>query len=101
MSLKYLALGLALVNFALTVSAQSRIDEHGVLQPSVEAVAPNRRLGELLRKPTFITLRLLSIPRDISREKPSDTPPPYTVGDWVGFELFITQSLSQTITISE
>lgn len=101
MSLKYLALGLALLSFALTVSAQSRIDEHGVLQPSPEAVAANKQLGELLRKPTFITLRLLSIPRDISHEKPSDTPPPYTVGDWAGFELFITQSLSETITISE
>ncbi len=101
MSLKCLGLCIVVLSFALTVSAQGRIDERGVYQPTEEELAAIKRLGELLRKPTFITLKLLSLPRNNSREPPSDTPTPYTVGDRIGFQLFITQSLSETITLTE
>lgn len=101
MTSKYLGLSIALLSYALTVSAQSRIDERGVLQPTDEVVAANLRMGELLRKPTFITLGLLSMPRNSRHEQSSDTPAPYTVGDRIGFGLFITQSLAETLMISE
>lgn len=101
MGQKFLGVCFAVLSFALTASAQGRIDERGVYQPTEEELAANKRLGELLRKPTFITLRLLSLPRDIPREQPSDTPSPYTVGDLIGFELLITQSLLETITLTE
>lgn len=101
MTSKYLGLCISLFGFVLTTSAQCRIDEPSVLQTSEEVVAANHRVYELLRKPTFITLRLLSTPRDNVREPPTDTPAPYTVGDWIGFDLFLTQSLPETITISQ
>jgi hypothetical protein len=99
MSKKCFDLCAAILGLALSVYAQGTIDEHGVYHPSEEEIAAHKRLNELLGKPTFITLRLVSIPHSFSHEKPSHTPPPYTVGDWISFQVFITQSLSENIVI--
>jgi hypothetical protein len=99
MSKKCFSLCAAILGLALSVCAQGTINEHGVYHPSEEEVAANKRLNELLRKPSFITLRLVSIPQSFSREKPSDTPPPYTIGDWISFQLLISQSLSETVVV--
>lgn len=87
------------LGLASSVSAQGTIDEHGVYRGTEEEIAANKRLGELLRHPIFMTLRLTSIPHDVSREISSDTPPPYTVGDGIDFKLLLSQSLAETIVI--
>jgi len=99
MSKRFFSLCVIILGLVLSVCAQGTVDEHGVYRPTEEEVAANRRMDELLRKPTFITLRLVSIPHNFSREKPSDTPPPYTVGDWVDFHLLITHSFSESIVV--
>ncbi len=81
----------------LSVLAQDRIVKH--LGHPTDQELPNKRLVELLRHPTFVTLRLLSSPKDPSREKPSDTPAPYKEKDWIGFQLFIAQNSSENVTI--
>lgn len=88
----------AVFGFASSVSAQSRVDEHGVSHANEEALAANKRLGELLRKPTFITLRLVH--NDVLG-RPIDTPRSYRVGDWMDFQLLITQSLSEPMIIEQ
>ena len=92
-----LGLCITILVWAISVCAQSRIDEHGVQGPTEEDLAASKRLGELLRHPTFMTLRLVSSPRDVPHESSSDAPSPYTVGDWISFQLLVTQSLSETL----
>ncbi len=99
LSKRCFGLWLVILALALSVSAQGTTDEHGVYHATEEELAANKRLIELLRHPTFITLRLTSNRRDVPREEPSDTPSPYTVGDWVNFQLSITQSLPESIII--
>ena len=101
MSKRCLGLCVAAFSFVLSVSAQSSVVENGGGRGSEEELAASKRLGELLRKPTFITLRLVSVPRGMSHEKPTDAPPPYIVGDWIGFQLLISQSLSEPILFWE
>jgi hypothetical protein len=72
--------------------AQGTVDERGVYHPTEEEIAARRRREELLRHPTFITLRLLSSPRDVPREAATDTPAPSKVKDYMGFQLLVTQN---------
>ena len=71
---------------------------------SILAQEPNqdqsihKRLIELLRHPTFITLRL-STPNYPSREKPTDAPAPYYEKAFIDFQLFMTQNSSDSLTI--
>ena len=83
----------------LSVFAQGTIDERGVYHPTEEELAANKRLAELLKHPTFITLRLLSMPRHAPREDATDTPAPYRVKDAIYFQLFITQNSSEKIRL--
>lgn len=99
MDRRTLALCVTILVCAISVCAQSRIDEQGVQRPTEEELAASKRLRELLRHPTFVTLRLVSSPRNFSNESPSDAPSPYTVGDWISFQLFVTQSLSESLFI--
>src|SRR6266567_5290732 len=85
---------------SLSVLAQGTVDPNGVQQVSEEIVANNKRLAELLHHPSFIKLRLLSIPRDIPREKPTDTPGPYKVKDRIEFQLLITQNLPEKLSLN-
>ena len=101
MSKKCFGVCVTVLGLALSVCAQGTIDEHGVRHPSEEEVAAHRRLIELLGHPTFITLRLASVRRYMPREEPSTTPSPYTVDQWINFQLFMSQSLSETLTIWE
>lgn len=96
---KSFALCAIILASALSVLGQGTIDQHGVSHPTEEELAASKRLAELLRHPTFIMLHLLSSPRDVPRDKPTDTPAPYKVKDWVGFQLFITQNSSEKIMI--
>jgi hypothetical protein len=89
----------AILGFALSVCAQDTVDRIGVYHPTDDDVAANKQLNDLLRKPTFITLRLVATPQNFSQEKASDTRPPYIVGEWITFKLFISQSVSESIVI--
>jgi len=82
----------------VSVCAQSRIEEHRVQYPSEEELAANKRMTQVLRHPTVITLRLVSIPRDF-KEEPTDTPAPYKKGDWIDFQLLISHSFSEPLLI--
>src|ERR1700738_1105470 len=90
------------IGLALSISAfaQGTVDKNGVYHPTEEELAANKRLWELLRHPTFITLRLTSNRRDVPREEPSDSPSPYNLGDWIFFQLSITQSLPENLGLS-
>lgn len=95
-------LGLCASILLLTVSvcAQSKIEEHEVQRPKEEELAANKRMTEALRHPALITLRLVSIPRDFSKEgEPTDTPAPYRQGDWIDFQLMISHSFSEPLLI--
>jgi len=84
----------------LPAFAQGTIDEYGHFHASEEAIAKSKRMGELLQHPaTFISLRLLSQRRDGLKEEPSTTPSPYTVGQRIHFELFLTQNSISDIVL--
>jgi hypothetical protein len=89
------ACGILLMSMML-LHAQDNRDQKSVSAPSDEELAARKRMQELLRHPTFISLRLLSSPRDVPRESATDTPAPYHVKDYMGFQLFITQNSSET-----
>src|SRR5882724_1130383 len=95
---KYLTVCAIILTAILSTSAQTP-DQTPIRHPTEEELAANKRLQELLRHPTFNTLRLVSAPRDVPREAPTDTPAPYKVKDYIGFELFVTQNSSEKITI--
>jgi len=86
--------------FTLSAFGQGTIDKYGVYHPTDEEIANNRRIAELLRHPTFITLRLISIPHDVPREKSTDTPGPYKVKQLIDFQLLITQNSLEKIVLS-
>jgi hypothetical protein len=79
--------------------AQGTIDKHGNYHPSEDELAKNKRIGQLLQHPTAISLRLVSQRRDGLKEEPSTTPSPYTVGQRIHFELFLTQNSSEDIVL--
>jgi len=87
--------------FASLGFGQSPGDQNRTVHPTEEQIAKYKRLSELFRHPTFITLRLVSAPRASSREEPSVTPSAYTVEEWIRFQLFITQSSSEKIVIGD
>ncbi len=90
----------AILALALSVSAQGTIDKYGVYHPTEEEIAANKRRSELLKHPTFTTLRLVSTRRSGPHAEPSTTPSPYLVGDYTHFQLLITQYLSEEIVLS-
>ncbi len=100
MSKNILRLCIAILVSAISVQTQSQIDQPAAQLTTEERVAKNKRLGELLRHPTFITLRLVANPRDFSHGNSSDASTAYTVDDWISFQLFVTQSLSENISIT-
>jgi hypothetical protein len=83
--------------FAVSLCAQSKIDEPGIRSPRAEELAASKRLHDLLQKPDFITLRLAYN----YLERPTDTPQSYKVKDSISFQLLMTQSLSETIVIEQ
>ncbi|HBB86295.1 MAG TPA: hypothetical protein DC047_01620 [Blastocatellia bacterium] len=83
--------------FAAAVAAQDKTPDSEVQYPTEAQLAANKWLEELLKHPTFITLRLVSGPRRSIREDPTDAPAPYLVGDLIGFQLFVTQSLPEVL----
>jgi hypothetical protein len=82
---------------ATSVAAQDKTPDGGVQYPTGEQLAANKRLEELLKHPTFITLRLISGPRTWFHEDPSDAPAPYLAGDLISLQLFVTQSLPERL----
>src|SRR5258708_39065914 len=78
---------LIILGCSLSILAQEPVNERRVTYPTEEEIAANKRLNELLKHPTFIALRLFSTPRYSSDEPRTDTPPPYKVKDWIGFQL--------------
>lgn len=92
-----------LIILVLTVGgssfAQGTIDKYGNYHPSEAELAKNKRIAELLQHPTAISVRLVSQRRDGLKEEPSTTPSPYTVGQRIHFELFLTQNSSEDIVL--
>src|SRR5258705_6610384 len=99
MSNRWVSVCAIILASTLAVCAQSTIDENRVYRPTEEELAANKRLRELLKHPTFITLRLLSQSRDVPRENPTDTPAPYKLKDWISFQLLITQNFSEELRL--
>jgi len=100
MNRRCLPLCVAILTLPLLVSAQSRVDERGVYHPTEEELVAVKRWGELLRKPSFISVRLVAIPSD-RPEKPTETPPPYKVGERIHFQLMCTHFLYERLWLSE
>jgi hypothetical protein len=94
MNKKTFALCVTILGLALSVSAQSGVDKHGVRYPTEEELVASKRLGELLRKATFITLRLT---HNDALGRPTETPRSYRVMDQISFGLLISQSLSEPL----
>jgi hypothetical protein len=85
---------------ALSILAQGTVDEHGVYHPTEEEIANSKRLYELLKHPTFVSLKLVSTPRYSGSEPRTDAPPPFKVRDLIHFELFVTQNSLEDIRLS-
>ena len=64
----------AIFGFSLPTFAQGTIDKDGVYRPTEEEITNNKRIIELWRHPTFVTLRLASTRREIPDEEPTTTP---------------------------
>jgi hypothetical protein len=96
-------LGSCVVLSILSFSAfgQSNPDQDRKDRPATQAqITEAKRLWELLRHPTFITIRLVSTGRDIPNEPaPSTTPSPYVVGERLHFQSFITQTSNEELLI--
>jgi hypothetical protein len=97
---KYPAVWAIILASACSIVSQSTTNRPTSIYPADEEPAANKRLRELLKHPTFITLRLLSQPRYVPREQPTDTPAPYKIKDWIRFQLFITQNSSQDVILA-
>jgi hypothetical protein len=95
--------GLCVLSLLLVanVCAQSKIDEHGVQYPTDEELAAKKRIIEVLRHPTLITLRLVAVPFGTSNEERTDTPPPYKTEDFIDLRLMITHSFTETPVIRQ
>ena len=100
MMLSSLKLTFVMLAAALQVAAQATVIEQGVRQPAEEQIGNYKRLEELWRHPTFVMLRLASIAREFPHEDPTTTPRPYTIDEWLRFELFITQNSTETLIMS-
>lgn len=87
-----------MLSLTFSVFAQGQPPEAATNKDQEEEVAANKRLAEIMRKPSFINLRLVSISKD-PNESPTDTPPPYKVGDQIDFQLLMTQTLWEPIVI--
>lgn len=98
-SKKYFGLLAIFFFVVLSASTQDTVEAQGVDHQTEVEIANNKRISELLRHPTFITLRVTSHQRDVPREEASTTPSPYTVGDWMDFDFHISQSSSETIIL--
>ena len=90
---------LLILVLALSAHGQGTVDQNGVYRPTEEEIARNKRLAELWRHPTFVTLRLTSIRRAFPDEAPSTTPSPYSVDQWMHFQLFMTQNSGESLSI--
>jgi hypothetical protein len=85
---------------ALTILAPGTVDKHGVYHPTEEEIANNKRLYELLKHPIFLALRLVSVPRDSGDQRRTDAPAPFKVRDLIHFEVFVCQTSSEDIGLS-
>src|SRR5438045_2384840 len=90
---------LMVVLFGGAAFAQGTIDQYGNFHPSEDALAKNKRIADLLKQPSVISLRLISQKRDGVKEEPSTAPSPYTVKERVHFELFLTQHALEDIVL--
>jgi len=90
---------LVVVLFGGAAFAQGTIDQYGNFHPSEDALAKNKRIADLLKQGSVISLRLVSQKRDGVKEEPSNTPSPYTVKERVHFELFLTQHALEDIVL--
>jgi len=82
----------------LSAAAQSN-NQTPIVYPTEEQLARYKRLEELLKHPSFVTLRLVSMQRDAPNEEPSTTPSPYTADQRIHFQLFITQNLTESFVV--
>jgi hypothetical protein len=96
-----LVIVVTIFGFAMSAFAQGTLQKDGVYPPTDEQIAHNKRIAEMLKHPTFITLRLTSTRRDVPREEPSTTPSPYTIDEGLNFQIFITQEIGEALVITD
>ncbi|HEX7722504.1 MAG TPA: hypothetical protein VF397_10125 [Pyrinomonadaceae bacterium] len=99
MNIKILGIFAVLLSMGFTAFSQSN-DQNRIVYPTQEQIDKYNRLVELLKHPTFITLRLASMRRDSPSEEPSTTPSPYTIDQAVSFQLFITQNSTESLVLT-
>jgi hypothetical protein len=90
----------AILCFGIRVLGQGSVDEYGGYRPTEEEIEHNKRILELWKHPTFVTLRLTSVRRDSQNEESSTTPSPYYSDERMDFLLFMTQNSTETLSIT-
>ena len=97
---KLIWLGVILLSSPACTFAQGVVGQNGVYQPPEQQLAAFKRQQEMLRHPTFVTLRLVSSRRFVPREEPTDTPAPYKVKDFIAFQIFVSQNSSEVLRVA-
>lgn len=92
-----IVLSVLMLGLTLSVLAQSTLDQQGTARPSEQVVIAHNRLLDLLRHPTFVTLRLACRPKH--RPELTDAPPPYQEKQSISCQSFIRQDSSEQIMI--
>ena len=88
-----------MLSSALPVFAQGTIDKHGRYIPAKEEIEANERMGESLRKPTFIRLRLVFL--NPNTDETTDFAPPYKSTDRISVRVILNHYFNGPITVVE
>ena len=88
-----------MVSFAIPILAQEPIDKHDRYSPTPEQIETSKRMGEILRKATFIRLRLVF--SNPNTGETSDLAPAYKSGDRIAIRVILNHSYNGPISCEE
>jgi hypothetical protein len=91
--------GISILLLGLSVLGVGQGNQNRGAQPTEQQIAKYKRLWELLKHPTFVSVRLASTRKDDPDEASSSTPSPYIVGEKLHFKSFITQTSNDDLEI--
>ena len=91
------ALCVVILTWSIPVRTQSKNDTAALPYPNDEKAVASKRAADLLKHPTFITVRLVSSPRDFSPNSSTDALA-HRVGDTLSFRVSVSHSLSETLS---
>lgn len=86
-------------SFALPIFAQGTIDKHGRYIPTEEEIEANKRMGEKLRHPTLVRLRLVFL--NPNTGETSDLAPPYKSTDRIAIRVILNNYFDSPLTVIE